>query len=194
MQLTGKNVMESLAPESRERAAADFARVGRGHDAYLAYYSVVTARGNARRVESIGKVISYEGKPAILLSLHDITGLLSAEERLRAANRQLTLLTSITRHDILNKVSVIRGFLQMTKRKIADPAVNSLLDRIDTETDAIRAQIEFTRVYQDLWLPRAAVAGLCRCRPPILGPAVDCVQRGRERFPDLCRPDAEDCL
>jgi PAS domain S-box-containing protein len=163
MPLAGKDVTAFLTPESREQAAADFARVGRGQDAYLAYYSVVTAKGNARRVESIGKVISYEGKPAILLSIHDITGLLSAEERLRAANRQLTLLTSITRHDILNKVSVTRGFLQLTKKKISDPAINSLLDRIDTETDAIRAQIEFTRVYQDLgshepqWLALADV-------------------------------------
>lgn len=167
--LTGRNVMEFLVTESQKQAAADFARVSGGHDAFPAYYSVVTAKGNTRRVESIGRVISYEGKPAILLSLHDITGLRGAEERLRAANRQLNLLTGITRHDILNKVSVIRGYLQLAKRKTADPAAVALLDRIDAETDAIRAQIEFTRVYQDLgshepqWLalddvvPRASV-------------------------------------
>ncbi|OPX65380.1 MULTISPECIES: PAS domain S-box protein [unclassified Methanoregula] len=171
--LTGKDVMEFLAPASREKAAADFARVSGGHDAYLAYYSVITAQGNSRTVESIGKVISYEGRHAILLSLHDITGLRSAEERLRAANRQLTLLTSITRHDILNKVSVTRGFLQLAKKNNSDPAVNSLLDRIDTETNAIRSQIEFTRVYQDLgshepqWLALADVVPRSSIPPTI---------------------------
>ncbi|MDD1681375.1 MAG: PAS domain S-box protein, partial [Methanoregula sp.] len=173
MPLTGKDVMEFLAPASREKAAADFARVGGGQDAYLAYYSVITAKGNTRTVECIGKVISYEEKRAILLSLHDITGLRSAEERLRAANRQITLLTSITRHDILNKVSVIRGFLQLVKKKKPDPAVNALLDRIDTETDAIRSQIEFTQVYQDLgshepqWLALADVVPRSSIPPAI---------------------------
>jgi len=166
-------VMEFLAPASRELAAADFARVGGGHDAYLAYYSVITVKGHTRSVESIGKVISFEGKPAILLSLHDITGLRSAEERLRAANRQLTLLASMTRHDILNKVSVVRGFLHLAKMKNPNPSVNSLLDRIDTETDAIRSQIEFTRVYQDLgshepqWLALADVVPRSSIPPAI---------------------------
>lgn len=161
--LSGKDVMEFLAPASREKAAADFARVGGGHDAYLAYYTIVTAKGTTRRIECIGKNITYEGRPAILISLHDVTELRNAEDRLRTANRQLTLLTSITRHDILNKVSVIRGYLHLARKKENVSAAGPLLDRIDAETDAIRSQIEFTRVYQDLgslepqWLALADV-------------------------------------
>ena len=71
--LLGRNVMEFVAPESREDAVKDFEQVARGHDAYLAHYYLISAKGRKISVESIGKVITYEGKPADLISLRDIT-------------------------------------------------------------------------------------------------------------------------
>ncbi|MDP3562939.1 MAG: PAS domain S-box protein [Methanoregula sp.] len=67
--LHGRNVMEFIAPLSREAVLADFVRVAQGTDAYVAEYEAVTVAGNPIQVESIGKVISYESKPAILLSI-----------------------------------------------------------------------------------------------------------------------------
>jgi len=72
--LTGRNVMEVIAPESRADVAKDFEEVARGHDAYVARYHLVTLKGRDVFVESIGKVIAYEGRPADLISLRDVTG------------------------------------------------------------------------------------------------------------------------
>jgi len=83
-------------------------------------------------------------------SFIDITERTKAEDALRRANRQLSLLTAITRHDILNKISVILGFLKITEKKFKDPAPLEYLGRIESATQEIRSQIEFTRVYQDL--------------------------------------------
>ncbi|HSQ92937.1 MAG TPA: PAS domain S-box protein [Methanoregula sp.] len=80
----------------------------------------------------------------------DVTGRRRADNALRRANRQLSLLTGITRHDILNKISVILGFLRIAEMKSADPAITEYLKKIHAATTAIRSQIEFTRVYQDL--------------------------------------------
>jgi PAS domain S-box-containing protein len=80
----------------------------------------------------------------------DITERKRAEEALHRANRQLGLLTGITRHDILNKVSVILGYLRIAEKRNTDPAIGSYLQKIDAATTAVRSQIEFTRVYQDL--------------------------------------------
>jgi PAS domain S-box-containing protein len=148
--LAGRSVMEFLSSESQKDAVKDFTRVAGGEDGYLSLYTVTTAKGNTIYVECIGKVISYEGKSAILLSLRDITGRKRIEEALRSANRQLTLLTGVTRHDILNKISVILGFLKIARMKITDPAISDYLKKIDENTAAIKSQIEFTRVYQDL--------------------------------------------
>jgi len=66
--------MEFIAPESREDVMRDFAEVARGHDAYLAHYVVLSAKGERIRVESIGKVITYEGKPADFISIRKYSG------------------------------------------------------------------------------------------------------------------------
>ncbi|MHB8052472.1 MAG: PAS domain S-box protein, partial [Methanoregula sp.] len=71
--LIGRNVMEFIAPESREDVVRDFSEVASGHDAYLAHYFVISAKGKKIRVESMGKVICYEGKPADFISIRDIT-------------------------------------------------------------------------------------------------------------------------
>jgi PAS domain S-box-containing protein len=171
--LAGRSVMEFLSPESQKDAIKDFTRVAEGEDAYLTQYTVRTAKGNTLDVECIGKVISYDGKPAILLSLRDITERKKAENALRSANRQLTLLTGITRHDILNKVSVILGFLKIAEQKTSDPAMGSYLKRIEGATAAIKSQIEFTRVYQDLgtvepqWLALDSVMPRAQLPPAI---------------------------
>jgi signal transduction histidine kinase len=80
----------------------------------------------------------------------DITERKRAEDSIRLANRQLHLLTGITRHDILNKISVILGFLKITEKKFNDPALTEYLRKMESATTAIRSQIEFTRVYQNI--------------------------------------------
>jgi len=72
--LIGRNVMEVIAPESRADVVKDFGEVARGHDAYAARYHLISLKGRDVFVESIGKVITYEGKPADLISLRDVTG------------------------------------------------------------------------------------------------------------------------
>ncbi len=80
----------------------------------------------------------------------DITERKQAEDALRIANHQLNLLTGITRHDILNKVSVILAYLVMAERACKDPELATIIRNMRSATGAIQSQIEFTRVYQDL--------------------------------------------
>lgn len=80
----------------------------------------------------------------------DITERKNAEEALRLANRQLNLLTGITRHDILNKVAIIMGYLKIAEKKFEDPALAEVMEKIKSATMAIQSQIEFTRIYEDI--------------------------------------------
>jgi signal transduction histidine kinase len=74
----------------------------------------------------------------------------SAEEALRQVNRKLNLLSSLTRHDILNKVSVLLGYLDKSKALARDPTLLEYLDRMDSSTKAIGKLVKFTRDYKDL--------------------------------------------
>ncbi|MCK9581052.1 MAG: PAS domain S-box protein [Methanoregula sp.] len=80
----------------------------------------------------------------------DITERKKAEEALRRANHQLNLLAGITRHDILNKITVMLGYLTMAERKRADPASLEYFGNMRETIDMIRSQIEFTRIYQTI--------------------------------------------
>jgi len=82
----------------------------------------------------------------------DITLRKRAEEAIMQANRQLKLMTTITRHDILNNVSVIRGYLSLANKKFTDNEIIEFCRKMELATDAIELQIEFTRVYQNLGL------------------------------------------
>ena len=80
----------------------------------------------------------------------DITERRKTEEALRRTNHQLTLLTGITRHDILNKITVMLGYLTLVKRRSTDPALEEYLKKMEDTIAVIRSQIEFTRVYQNI--------------------------------------------
>ena len=73
-----------------------------------------------------------------------------AKETLKEANRKLHLLSSVTRHDILNKVSVLLGILEHAKTMSQDPTMAGSIEKLESAAMAIKEQIEFTRVYQDL--------------------------------------------
>ena len=74
----------------------------------------------------------------------------SAEEALRQVNRKLNLLSSLTRHDILNKVSVLLGYLDKSKALAKDTTLLEYLARMDSSTRAIGKLVKFTRDYKDL--------------------------------------------
>ncbi|MFA6332396.1 MAG: PAS domain S-box protein, partial [Methanoregula sp.] len=88
-ELTGRNVMEFVAPESQQDAIKDFGEVARGHDAYLAQYKVITVHGKTIFIDSIGKVINYEGKTADLVSIRDVTDRKRAEDALSRSQHML---------------------------------------------------------------------------------------------------------
>jgi PAS domain S-box-containing protein len=154
--LVGRNVLEFIAPESREDAVGDFRSVAQGHDAYLMQYNAVSEKGNKFCVESIGKVISYEGTPTVLISLRDVTDRRHAEEALQQANKKLNLLSSITRHDILNEVAILRGYIDLAGDEPHGPGMAEYFRSLDKAAKTIQHQIEFTREYQEIGVQAAA--------------------------------------
>ena len=97
-----------------------------------------------------GRAVSYVGCAT------DITDLNQAQAALRESNKKLNLLSSITRHDVINQLTVIRGYIQLALLKKPDPAIADFLVKINAAMEAIQNQIEFTRTYQDLGIKAPA--------------------------------------
>jgi len=81
----------------------------------------------------------------------DITDRKQDEEALKRANRQLALLTGITRHDILNSLMALRAYLDISREYLDNPGELSSIFRIEERIlDTIERQIAFTREYEEM--------------------------------------------
>ena len=80
----------------------------------------------------------------------DITERKRAEEVIRKANHQLNLLTGITRHDILNKITLVYAMLEFMEQKYPDSPVSGHITHILQAVEEIQSLIEFTRVYEEI--------------------------------------------
>ncbi|MCX6690794.1 MAG: PAS domain S-box protein [Methanoregula sp.] len=83
-------------------------------------------------------------------NIRDITGRKRAEEALKQLNKQLTLLSSITRHDINNQLMSVNGFLELLHDKIPDPDLSDYFTRITKASSRISAMIQFTKEYEQI--------------------------------------------
>lgn len=83
-------------------------------------------------------------------TFRDITERILAEEALKQANRKLNLLSGITRHDILNQVTSLLGYLTLSLDDMQDGPVHNYLKKCESITRIIQRQITFTRVYEDI--------------------------------------------
>lgn len=96
----------------------------------------------------------------------DITERKLMEDSLRLTNKKLNLLSGITRHDILNQLTVLRGYLNLSRSVLTDPDRMAVyLGREEAAAANIERQITFTREYQNLgvdmptWQDVQALAG-----------------------------------
>ena len=73
------------------------------------------------------------------------------KEHLKKTNKKLTMLSTITRHDIKNTLTGFVGFLQLVKNEAPDnPSLNEHLNKVMECSETIEQQIEFTRYYEEL--------------------------------------------
>jgi len=151
-ELTGKVFRPEIPQEDRTKFRQFFASLTPEHPVDFIEHRIIMSGGEVRWQRWSDRAIF--DKNGILVEYQsvgrDITDRKRADEALYRANRQLKILTSITRHDILNKVLVLLGYIQLIKNKSADPAVIRFLEHLTSATKDIQDQIEFTRIYQDL--------------------------------------------
>jgi PAS domain S-box-containing protein len=69
---------------------------------------------------------------------------------LTRANEKLNLLSSITRHDILNQLTALSGYLELMSEGPQTPQTQKYIDIEKRIAQTIKKQIQFTRDYHDI--------------------------------------------
>ncbi len=114
---------------------------------------ITLLQGNALRsfnVQCIPIRRGPTGAKGHIIVLHDITEQNRSNQALEQANRKLALLSSITRHDIINQLTALSGACELMKEKATDPETKHLISIGERATATIYRQIQFTREYQEL--------------------------------------------
>jgi PAS domain S-box-containing protein len=101
-------------------------------------------------VEVTSDYFEYGGTGYICSFARDISERKRAEKALRLANEKLNLLSSVTRHDILNKLTIVLGYLGLSKITHDRDKLEDFIKKIDETIQVIEGQIQFTRDYQDM--------------------------------------------
>ncbi len=93
---------------------------------------------------------------AAIETIIDITDLKLAEETVTSANTKLNTLTKITRHDIMNQLTILMGYAGFIEQSLPDDeAIQKHADKIKTAAQTIQNLIVFTREYQNLGMELA---------------------------------------
>ncbi|HOJ95498.1 MAG TPA: PAS domain S-box protein [Methanospirillum sp.] len=86
----------------------------------------------------------------ILVLIQDVDTIKRIQNAITQANNQLSILNSVTRHDILNRVMAVISYCDLLRHSITHNPELSWLDTIEKAGYDIQTLIEFTRQYQDL--------------------------------------------
>jgi signal transduction histidine kinase len=95
-----------------------------------------------------------------------ILHMVRSQNALRLTNEKLSLLSSITRHDIVNQLHALTSYLELSRLSLADPTrLSDLITKEKRIAGTIEHQIGFTRDYEEMGVTAPAwqnVEGIVR--------------------------------
>ena len=145
-----------VPPEDRSLLKAHFVSFSPDHPAHTIEHRIVMPSGEVRWQQWSDRAIFNEkGVVTEYQSVgRDITDRKRTEYALNEVNTKLNLLSSITRHDILNQLTVLQGYCGLIEGKTMDPMTKEWISKAAQASDVIRSQISFTQHYQDLGMQK----------------------------------------
>lgn len=171
--LLGRRYVPTVPPDDLARIRQNQASLTPDHPAVTVEHRVVLPEGGVRWqqwtdtafFDEEGSVVEYQSVG------RDITEARMAREALLLANRKLNLLSDVTRHDILNLLNVLSGYLGLSRELTDDPELHGYFEKEEEAVHGIQRCMVFTGEYQGIgmaspvWQPLsrivdAAMAGL----------------------------------
>ncbi|AGN02432.1 PAS domain S-box [Salinarchaeum sp. Harcht-Bsk1] len=147
-ELRGMTFADIIAPEERRRIQERYERRLDGDaDSPPSRYTLTfeTKEGRERVAEVSAARIQYEGAPADLASVRDVTDREQYEDRLERLNEKLQVLNRVVRHDIRNDMAIMLGWGEQLEAHVDDAGAEHL-EKILTSGEHI---VELTEIARD---------------------------------------------
>lgn len=135
-------VFDFIAPESMETVRKDFLGMEEGQRGIMRTYKAVTSRGRTLSIEVLGNRIMYDGQPANIISVRDVTDRRAMENALQTSEMKFELLAN-TSIDIINyhDASLNIAYVSPAVRRSWDMSQRSF-------TTEISWKLPFRRIFQ----------------------------------------------
>ncbi|MFX0064156.1 MAG: PAS domain S-box protein [Candidatus Hermodarchaeota archaeon] len=148
--LSAEEVQAVIHPEDRARVFENIQARMEGKPVSPRYeVRAIRKNGTVYRIEIYSTIIDYQGRPAIQATQIDITERKRAEEGLRKAseeveklNESLKIINSILRHDLLNDLTVIQGYLELQSISKDENTLEEIFKIINKSVDLITSMGE----------------------------------------------------
>lgn len=172
--VVGKPFFSFVFPEDLPRVQENFKKILEMDRGSSIPFRIHDTRQNIHWLEVNSTVILDQSGNRIGLRgiIRDITERRNAMDALALANKKLNLMYDITRHDILNKVTVLFGLVDMTNASISPEERAQNLKEIRDASQAIYRQIALTRDYQEVGV-----------KSPRWNPMKEVIDRAVSNFP-----------
>jgi PAS domain S-box-containing protein len=160
-EILGKNIFGSIiAVKGRsEKEIEESIRTFLKPTEYLTFNEIECLRRNGESVWvawTNKEVVDLKGTVSEYLIVGmDITERKQVENALYQVNSKLNVVSSVARHDTLNKLTIISSTLSLLKESVTDPKLTDFIKHAESATIAITRQMQFTRDYKDMGMEKA---------------------------------------
>jgi PAS domain S-box-containing protein len=101
-------------------------------------------------VEVSAMPVMYQNKSSVLIAFRDVTSRKKADAIYNLTTQKLQMMNIMAWHDVYNKITALRGYVEMSKNTINNPKGMAFLQREEEILTSIHKHIENTKEYQDM--------------------------------------------
>jgi PAS domain S-box-containing protein len=149
-EMIGRAMTSVVVPEDTGRLCSKFKEV-KNKKSFPSDYRVVDTKGTIHHVRAVSRSFTdTDGKIYVLGIIGDISTWRGAEDALVVAQKKLEILSSITRHDINNQLTVVFGYLSFLEEEDSPLPPREIALRIRGAATTIQRINRFSKDYQDL--------------------------------------------
>jgi PAS domain S-box-containing protein len=149
--LVGKKIENYIHGDDLPILVEAVSRLVSGGNVKTTILRVKHFQGNWRWFECHGKlVVDAKGEKRVVVHASDITEHQESESALELANKKLNILGSATRHDVLNSLTGLFGYLELAETKTSDEIILRYIRKARAASEVVKKQMEFTKVYQEI--------------------------------------------